>query len=241
MPTPRHGYFCNGRRVPSVTTVLNNLGWGTEQLLRWAADLGLNGIDFEAERSKAADVGTIAHELITAHLLGRRPEVDDYHADLIEAAKPCLRAYHAWAKEHHIELLASEFPLVSSALQVGGTPDAVVRMDRREMVLIDFKSSKWLMPKHVIQVCAYLDLIAECKGVHLNTAIILQVGKDGVFKTLTVEGDAIVQGRQAFYHLLQLHKLKSSFEQMTKAVNRPGKIPQFPIALPIIDLKEIPA
>src|SRR5690349_5480506 len=153
MPTPKQGYFTpNGRRVPSVSTILSGLGWNNEQLVRWAANLGLQGIDYEKERSKAADTGTIAHEMIGAHLLGRKPDLDAYPADLIEAARPCLRAYQSWAKEHHIELLASEFPLVSTEKSVGGTPDAVVRMNRKELVLIDFKSSRWLYAKHIIQV-----------------------------------------------------------------------------------------
>lgn len=224
MPTPKNGYYLNGRRVPSVSTILGNLGWGTDFLMRWAADLGLQGVDYAKERDRAATIGTVAHELIAAHLLKRLPDVDEYSADLIEAARPCLRAYQSWAKEHHIELLASEFPLVSSALAFGGTPDAVVRMDRSEMVLIDFKSSNWLYAKNIVQAVAYLDLIAECKGKYLDRAIILRVGKDGVFKALTVEGETITQGREAFYHLLQLHKLKSPLEKLTRSVNTPGAV-----------------
>lgn len=225
-PTPSGGYFCNGRRVPSVTTILGNLGWGQENLLRWAANLGLQGVDYEQERNRAADIGTVAHELIAAHLLGRKPNVDGYDPDLIEAARPCLRAYQAWAKDHKIKLLASEVPLVSSALRYGGTFDAVVRMNDSETVLVDFKSSNWLSAKHVIQAVAYLDLIAECKGKYLDKAIILQVSKSGEFRTLTVDGETIVQARSAFYHLLELHKLKYPLEKLTKAVNRPGAVPK---------------
>jgi hypothetical protein len=226
MPTPTGGYHVNGKRVPSVSTILGNLGWGQEQLIRWAANLGLNGLDYEKERDRAATIGTVAHELITAHLLNRLPNLDGYPFDLIELARPCLSAYQDWACSHHVELLESEFPLVSSALMFGGTPDAVIRMNRTEIVLVDFKSSNWLSGKHIIQVAAYLDLIAECRGKELNKAIIIKVGKDGVFKTLTVEGETITQAREAFYHLLQIHKLKSPLEKLTRAVNIPGAIPQ---------------
>lgn len=226
MPTPKQGYWLNGRRVPSVTTVLGNLGWGNENLMRWAANLGLDGIDYESERGKAADIGTCAHEFIDAHLHDRLPVVDQFPPDLIELARAPYKAYLQWAKQHRVEVLASEFPLVSSALRYGGTPDAVVRIDRAEIILLDFKTSKWLMPKHVIQVVAYLDLIAECKGKYLDRAILLRVGKDGEFRTLTVEGETITQGREAFYHLLQLYKLKSPLEKLTKAVNRPGAVPK---------------
>jgi hypothetical protein len=211
--------------VPSVSTILGNLGWGTDFLVRWAANLGLQGIDYEKERDKAATIGTAAHELIAAYLLKRTPDVDEYPADLIDAARPCLRAYQAWAKEHRIELVASEEPLVSSALRYGGTYDAVVRMNGK-LTLLDFKSSNWLYAKNILQVTAYLDLIAECKGKYLDAAIILQVSKSGEFRTLTVEGETITQARSAFYHLLELHKLKYPLEKLTKAVNRPGAIPK---------------
>jgi hypothetical protein len=242
VPTPSAGYFLDGRRIPSVSSVLNNLGWGNEFLVRWAADLGLQGIDYEKERDKAATIGTIAHELIAAHLLKRAPDVDAYPFDLIEAGRPCLRAYQTWAKEHQIELIASEEPLVSSAMRYGGTFDAVVRMNGN-LTLLDFKSSNWLYPKMILQATAYLDLIAECKGKHIDKAVILQVTKSGEFKTLTVEGETIVQAREAFYYLLQLHKLKAPLEKLTKAVNRPGAIPTMPeitvMGVPLIR-QEIP-
>lgn len=224
MPTPKSGYRLNGRSVPSVSTVLNGLGWGQDHLVRWAANLGLQGLDYEIERQKAADIGTIAHELIAAHLLDRAPVTDGFAPELIDAARPCFDAYRAWARGHRIKILASEQPLVSSALAYGGTFDAVVRINDSETVLMDFKSSNWLHAKNVVQVVAYLDLIYECLNKHLNKAIVLRVGKDGEFKALTVEGDDITRGREAFYHLLQLYKLKAPLEKLTRSVNTPGAV-----------------
>lgn len=224
MPTPPNGYFLNGKRVPSVSTILSGLGWGNDHLMKWAHGLGLRGIDYTIERQTAADIGTCAHALIDAFLHKRAPDTDHFPDDVIEAARAPFRAFLAWNAEHRCEVLMSEQQLVSSALHYGGTPDAVVRMDRTDAVLIDFKTSNWLYPKHIIQVVAYLDLIDECLNKHLERAIILRVGKDGEFKTLTVEGETITQARAAFYHLLQLHKLKSPLESLTKATNRPGSV-----------------
>jgi hypothetical protein len=227
-PTPAKGYWLNGKRVPSVSTILGNLGWGNEQLMRWSANLGLQGIDYEAERQHAADVGTCAHELIDAFLHKRTPDTESFPAEVIELARTPFRAFLAWNREHQCEVILTERQFVSSALAYGGTPDAVVRMNRSEAILIDFKTSTWLYPKHIIQVVAYMDLIAECLNKHLERAIILRVGKDGEFKTLDIEGETITQAREAFYHLLQLHKLKSPLEKLTKAVNKPGAIPKLP-------------
>jgi hypothetical protein len=236
LPTPRNGYFIGSTRVPSVTTVLSTLGWGSENLLTWANNLGLDGKKHTEERQKAADVGTCAHDMIDCYLHKRRMDSDPYTPDVIEAARPAFNAYLSWAKDHRVEVLASEFPLVSSAHRYGGTPDALVRINRTETVLLDFKTSKWLFAKHVIQVVAYLDLISECHNKYLDKAIVLRVGKDGVFRALTVEGESIEQGRQAFYHLLQLYKLKGPLEKLTRMAAEPE--PKSRIALPSL---EIPA
>jgi hypothetical protein len=225
MPTPKLGYFLNGKRVPSVSTILGTLGWGNENLLRWAANLGLQGVDYEKSRQGACDVGTCAHDMIDCHLHGRQIDNELYPVEVIEQALPAYAAFRAWAKEQQVSVIDSEFPLVSAALRYGGTPDALVRLNRSEQVLLDFKTSKWLFPKHVIQVVAYMDLIAECRGTYLDRAIVLRVGKDGEFKTLVVEGETVEQGRKAFYHLLELYKLKSPLEAITRKTNTPGAVP----------------
>lgn len=222
MPTPKAGYWLNGKRVPSVSTILGNLGWGNERLMAWSADLGLQGIDYRVERQTACDIGTCAYDMIDCHLHGRLLEIGKFPEDIIDQALTPYAAFRAWLVDNALEVVATEFPLVSSALRYGGTPDALVRM-HREPVLIDFKTSKWLFPKHVIQVVAYMDLIAECRGYRLDRAVILRVGKDGQFKTLTVDGEAITQARTAFYHLLELHKLQKPLDALTRSVNTPGE------------------
>ena len=222
-PTPREGYWLDGKRVPSVSTILNGLGWGGDALIQWAANLARDGKDWEAERNRAADIGTCAHHLIDCLLHKRELLPWTFPDDIVNEAMPCLDAFSDWAGRHEIKVLKSEVSLTSSAHRYGGTFDAVIRLDGVP-TLLDFKSSNWVYPKNIVQVVAYLDLIAENFDQHLDTAIVLQVTRSGIFKTLTVEGEAITWGREAFYHLLQLHKLKYPLEKMTKQVNYPGTI-----------------
>lgn len=223
MPTPTKGYWLNGKRLPSVSTILSTLGWGNENLMAWANNLGLEGKVHTEHRDHAANIGTCAHEMIDCYLHTRQLEPGVYPSEIVEAAYPAFNAYCAWARDHKIKVITSEIPLISTAHRYGGTPDAIVNMNG-SAVLLDFKTSNWLFPKHIIQVVAYLDLIAENFDKHLTRAIVLRVGKDGIFKTLTVEGEAIDQGREAFYHLLQLYKLKSPLEKLTRSVNTPGLV-----------------
>lgn len=235
MPTPRKGYWVGDKRVPSVTTILGTLGWGNENLLSWANNLGLEGKKHTEVRERAADIGTVAHEMIDDLLHGRLSSFPDIAPEIVSEAEIAFGAYQAWAKDRHLRIVESEFPLVSFERMFGGTPDALVEIDGTR-VLLDFKTSKYLFAKHVIQVVAYMDLIAECRGIRLERAIVLRVGKDGVFRALDVSGADIEIARAAFDHCLALHKVKSHLEALTRIAAPPGQI----LTLPTV-AKAVPA
>lgn len=235
MPTPRKGYWVDGKRVPSVTTVLSTIGWGQENLLVWANNLGLEGKKHTEERQRAADIGTIAHQKIDDHLHRRQFKVpDDATQEMMDMANLAFRAYRDWEKVHHVRVVASEFQLTSTTKFFGGTPDSICEVDG-ETVLVDYKTSKWLFAKHVLQVSAYLDLIAECKGLQIDRAIILRVGKDGVFRALDVSGADLQRGRDAFYHALALHQMKSELERFARGAAELSPRPV--ISLPTVGRK----
>ncbi len=225
MPTPRSGYYLNGKRLPSVTTVLKNLGWGSDALRHKAVELTREGLDYEAEWGRAAQIGTCTHAMVDAHLNENTFILDDFPADIVDAALVPYQSFRNWSANNPVDLVESEFPLVSSAMRVGGTPDFLVRMGR-DLVLIDIKTSNWVFPAHVIQVVSYMDMIEECRGTHVDYGILLRIGKDGTSSVLKVDGEMVTNARASFYHLLELHKLKGPLEAVTKAVNKPGAIPR---------------
>ena len=244
MPTPAKGYWLNGKRVPSVSTILGNAGWGNDALMDWAAkqtvtnlinaSVDVRGQTVEAvmsehaytkTRQEAADVGTCAHAMCDAFLTEGTFDMDAFPQPIVDAAMPAYQAFRQWAADQHLDVINTEFPLVSANHRYGGTPDALVKLGR-DHVLLDFKTSNWLVPKHILQVCAYMDLVAECMDITCDRAIVIQIRKDGHLATMEVEGETIRRGREAFYYLLQLHRLKPSFEAITKSVNKPGAIPK---------------
>lgn len=207
--------------MPSVTTILGTLGWGNENLLTWANNLGLEGKKHTEVRDRAADIGTVAHQMIDDYLHKRAVQVIDAPDEIIAEARVAFGAYRDWERNHHVRVLASEFPLVSTTRMFGGTPDAVVSIDDGERILIDFKTSKWLFAKHILQAAAYVDLITECKGVALDRVIILRVGKDGVFRALEITGDDLEAGKVAFEHCRLLHAQKSGLEKLARGAKPP--------------------
>jgi hypothetical protein len=222
MPTPAKGYWLNGKRVPSVSTILGSLGWGSDALLNWAVGITRGGGDHNAVRQEAADIGTASHDMIECHLCKTQFDPFTYPDHIINQARPPFQAFKDWAADKTIRVINTEISLVSSALRYGGTVDCLAEVDG-VTTLLDWKTSNWLYPKNILQAIAYQDLIAECLGVFVEQTIIVQITKSGECKTLTVDGEAITQARTAFYHLLELHKLQKPLDALTRSVNTPGE------------------
>ena len=56
----------DGTIVPGVTTVTGSqLGWNKQVLINWANRIGLTEIDSTKYKDDKADIGTLAHQMIT--------------------------------------------------------------------------------------------------------------------------------------------------------------------------------
>jgi hypothetical protein len=73
MPTPRKGYFtASGERVPGVTTIIGRFK-ESGALIQWAYNRGKEGLELYESRDKAAELGTIVHEMVEAYIKGDDP------------------------------------------------------------------------------------------------------------------------------------------------------------------------
>jgi len=152
--------------LPSVTTVLNNLGWKTAGLVGWAYNQGLQGLDMYEEKGKAANVGTVGHKLIEIDCLKGSVAPNDidtlmvrYGEEIVDQALVALESWTAWRGNHEFDAIGAEESLVSEELQVGGTPD--LRLDftaayvEGERSLVSLKVTKGFYPDHIVQEAAY--------------------------------------------------------------------------------------
>jgi len=65
MPTPRKGYYnAEGKRLPSVTTVIGKWKDSIEGLLGWANKCGMEGKHHRDVSGDAADSGTLTHLMV---------------------------------------------------------------------------------------------------------------------------------------------------------------------------------
>jgi hypothetical protein len=210
-------YEVDGVKVPGVTTVLGLLA--KPALIHWAWKLGCDGIDYKKERDRAADIGTIAHSMIMAHLKEEKFDDSEYARVDIEKAENALISYFEWEKQNDIEPIYIERKLESREYKFGGTPDLVAKMNGG-LILVDYKTGKGIYDEMSYQLAAYKELVEEKENCSLVNCRILRIGRDEsegfeekVFTDLNKEWFI-------FKHLLHIYNLRKEIKENDRASTR---------------------
>jgi len=180
--TKAHTIYKNaaGKRVPGVTTITGILN--KPALVKWANNLGLEGIDSSKYVDEMAKIGTLAHYIVECHvretITGKEvaPDFSDATPNQIDLATNAVLKYFEWEKGHEIKYIATEMLLVSEKMQVGGQCDIYCVLDGKK-TLIDLKTCKGIYPEQFTQVCAYAELLKE-NGHVVEDVRILRIGRD---------------------------------------------------------------
>ena len=170
----------DGKRVPSVTTVLGVMA--KPQLVYWANKIGLEGIKVNEYVDDKAVIGTLAHYMAECDVNGVTP---DYQSEVecsdeqIEQAKVCFDKYLEWKSyQDEFEPMFSEIPLVSEEHQYSGTFDLIAKLNGK-VTLIDFKTCSSIHYEALIQTVAYKKMIEENNLVDkIEQIVILRIGRD---------------------------------------------------------------
>jgi len=213
MATPKQGYWLDGKRIPSVTTVLSNIKiGGIEPLLSWANRCGQDGIHHREAASKAADAGTCAHDMIECDVRGIEFDPSPYEYEALDTALPCYHAFQEWRAQSNLQLIQSEVSLVSEKYGYGGTFDALSINGKRSVG--DWKTAKGVYPDNLIQLAAYRQLWEENYPDYPieGGLYILRISKqaeagDPVHFAHHWWSDLDIAW-QAFEHMLELHRLQ---------------------------------
>ncbi len=174
LPTSRY-IGTDGKRLPSVTTIINSTWVKGEGLIAWANREGLAGRSHTEARDRAAEIGTAAHALILSTMGGvaATAPIDP------EIRKPALvAAGHGieWSTRHECVPLMCESPLFSDEMGYGGTPDWYGLLDGVP-TLLDIKTSRDLHAEHWVQTAAYRALL-ESNGHDVAQVLLLQCRRD---------------------------------------------------------------
>jgi hypothetical protein len=158
MPTAKGGYWVNGTKVPSVTTITGRFK-ESGALIYWAWDQGRKGLDFRETKQAAADAGTLCHAMIEANIKGQGISTEGFSAEAITNAKHAYDAFVEWRVRSKVEIVHTELALVSQKHMFGGTMDAM--MSGGKLVLGDWKTSGGIYQDMLIQVAGGYSILWE--------------------------------------------------------------------------------
>ncbi len=159
MAHPKGGYRDKaGIKVPGVTTIIGRFK-DSGGLLYWAFEQGKAAERGEIEklydkRDEAAETGTIAHEMVEAHI--NNQPIPEGPQESVNA----FNAYLSWASMTRLKIIEQEMPLVSEKYGFGGCPDAIGEVNGY-LCLVDWKTSNGIYQDYLIQLAAYRQLWEE--------------------------------------------------------------------------------
>jgi predicted RecB family nuclease len=210
-------------RVPGVTTITGELGWNTRVLVNWANRIGLEGIEAAKYTDDKADIGTLAHRFVTDTLQGKKTNTDDYSKNQIAQAENSVLSFHSWYKEHKLEPILIEKPLVSEIYRFGGTADIYGTVDGIP-TLIDLKTGKGIYDEYLIQTGGYSVLLKE-HGHPVEKIIILNIPRAASEKFKVEDSANIAICEKIFLNCLANYQLKkqiknNDFYQFTKEASK---------------------
>lgn len=186
MPTPKGGYHTEDKeRAPGTTGIIGRFK-DSGALIQWGYKTGREherlaqqGKDAPTRlyqvTEEAADIGTMAHDLVEKFLHGEPMEVEG-DPERVKKAHKAFGAFDRWFQQSSIQITETEMQLVSEQYRYGGTPDAIGVIDNLP-VLLDWKTSKRVYPDHLIQLAAYGHLLKECRGIDVQEYHLLRFDK----------------------------------------------------------------
>jgi hypothetical protein len=215
------------KKLPSVTTIIKNVGWSSEMLMAWCKREFRAGRDPDETSKAACDEGTVTHELIEAWVFGQEEYEPDesVSSDIVIAASEGLREYVKWSEDNNIEYLESELKMVSEEYQYGGTCDGIIRLNG-EIVLIDFKTSKAVYDSHILQMAAYKEMVEESTDYKIDRCMVIRIAKGALeedeprIQPHFIDEEAINDGWIVFKMLRQLHEYHKSFGRYIRKLNK---------------------
>lgn len=209
-----------GDVVPSVTTILANLGWSAFGLKWWSFEQGkLAGRAGEMEKTirdvqeKLADAGTLCHLFAQQDVQGTAHSAPpDTDPAVLQKAEDNFASYLSWKARTKLEIVAAEVRLVSEKCQYGGRPDGIVLFNG-EPGLIDFKSSKELYPDTIAQLAAYSNMWDEVHPeMPLKHHTVLRWSPDGGFNEHSLSARQMEAGWKTFRCCMELNRLKKELK-----------------------------
>jgi len=128
--------------------------------------------NYRGVATKAADAGTLAHLLVELWIHSKKGErlslakktpitltkTYNYPLEIAEKAHQSFQGFIEWAHQWKLDVVETECRLVSNEFSFGGTVDCIASIGtrgRKQLVLLDWKTSKGIYADYLCQVAAY--------------------------------------------------------------------------------------
>ena len=225
---PAGGYStADGRPVPGVTTICGMLnkpalvGWAGKTCTEAAWRIGRELLPMPKwtailypGRDKAAEAGTLVHELFESLLRGLPlPEIPD--TDVGRAAQQGYENAKHWVESSALSIEPYEQPLVCEDYGFGGTPDALA-IKGDEWYLADWKTGG-IYAEQIVQLSAYKHLLEKHEKVSIKGCHLVRFHRDhGDFAHHYFAEDALEMGWEVFRRLLEIHPMLAKLEKRVK-------------------------
>jgi hypothetical protein len=194
----------SGELVPSVTTILSLLN--KPALVKWANNLGLQGIDVTKYVDILADAGSLAHDMILDYFRGIITDTSECSQDVIKKAENAFLSFLEWAKQRKLEPILVEHEMVSETKKYGGKCDWYGYEDGIK-TLLDFKTGSGIYEEHAIQLAAYkYELEEERHEVEIAKIIRIPRTEDEIFEIKAWKN--LSKQAEIFFHLRDIYELK---------------------------------
>ena len=190
LPSEHKPYKLNGKRIAGTTTISGRDPEGKQVLIIWANKKGLEGVCSIAFLNHSANIGTMAHKMVEAHLCGVNDETDigvwtkwlygehEYFYLYYSYAVCAFRKYLTWRTDNPTFIpLEMELSLVDENLKYGGMIDFYGELEGKK-VLVDIKTSNHIYSSHLLQVGGGYDNLLKVNDYDVDDVYILNISRD---------------------------------------------------------------
>ena len=176
-------YLADGTLVPGATTVTGLLN--KPALVKWANNLGLQGIDSNRCR-QSGERSELIHTLVECHITGKEVDCSDYTLSKSSWRRTDSINTSIGRSSTRSSLSSTRQSSSPEKYKYGGTLDFYCKVDGK-YTLVDFKSGKGIFNEHFLQTSGYANLLREQKH-KVEQIMILNIGRneDEPFQTETI-------------------------------------------------------
>ena len=170
-------YNYNGKPVPRVSDIIHACFGDNDAIIKWASSLGKK---YHKTRSDILDTGSVVHELIEEYIsTGTTIDINNIKIGYKKQIKTSFNNFLYWEKtmlDHDFAFYTIDIERTVVCPWYGGTLDWLVELNGKVYIL-DFKTSRAILPDYYIQTILYKEAINNYDNIHVDGIGIIRLDK----------------------------------------------------------------